>query len=53
VSYVITALLVGILLVLIYIYQKLKDIVLEVELIRTHHFKANRIAIEKQNAFDE
>ncbi|HXP69802.1 MAG TPA: hypothetical protein VOA88_11005 [Candidatus Dormibacteraeota bacterium] len=38
---------------LIYIYRKLKDIALEVELIRTHHFKANRNAIEKQDAIDE
>ncbi len=52
-SYVITALLVGVLLALIYIYRKLKDIALEVELIRTHHFKANRNAIEKQDAIDE
>lgn len=52
-SYVITALLVGVLLALIYIYRKLRDIALEVELIRTHHFKANRNAIERQNAIDE
>jgi hypothetical protein len=53
VAYVITALLVGVLLALIYIYRKLMNILLEIELLRTHHFKANRNAIEKQDAIDE
>jgi hypothetical protein len=59
-SYVITLLLFGVLLALVCIYRKLKgiafelkDITLEVELIRTHHFKANRNAIDKQEAIDE
>ena len=52
VSYVITVLLIGVLLALIYIYRKLTNIGLEIELLRTHHFKANRSAIEKQEAID-